>query len=59
MPNIQNFTTEELLDAMDQFVAPAGQAYLDELRAREIKQDDEDDTEQHRGGIRPNHQPLV
>lgn len=59
MPNIQNFTTVELLDALSQYVAPAGDVLFEELSSREIKENDEDDTEFHRGGIRPSHQPLV
>jgi len=59
MPNIQNFTTEELLEALGQYVAPAGDALFAELTGREIKEDDDDDTLQHRGGIRPRHAPIV
>jgi len=59
MPNIQNFTTEELLEALGQYVAPAGDDLFEELVSRVIKENDDDDSEQHRGGIRPRHAPIV
>lgn len=59
MPDITQMTTAQLLSMIETYVAPAGQSILTELNYREIKEDDEDDTEFHRGGIRPTHAPIV
>ena len=65
MPNIQNLTTQQLLDQVGS--APLNssqQAALAELNARVIKDGDADDIEfggekTTEGGIRPKNQPLV
>lgn len=53
-------TTEQLLEVIQQgfLSAPQGEA-LTELQARIIKENDEDDSAQHRGGVRPLHAPIV
>jgi hypothetical protein len=55
----KDMTTMQLLVALQQYILINGAPYLDELNAREIKKGDKDDTTQARGGIRPNHIPLV
>lgn len=59
MPDITTFDTMELLTLIETHVAPAGQSAFNELKSREIKENDTDDGVQHRGGIRPKKSPLV
>lgn len=64
MPNIQNFDTSELLDAIAQYVAPAGNDLLAELNYRIIKKGDTDDIVQSgisvtEKGVRPYHAPKI
>lgn len=61
MPDVTTMDTKNLLIALEPYVEndQSGTELLDELKFREIKENDADDSTQHRGGIRPNHQPLV
>lgn len=53
-------TTEELLTIIQQgFLSQPQGAALAELQARMIAENDDDDSVQHRGGIRPKHAPIV
>lgn len=52
-------TTNQLLNEIKAFIInPTYLAKVNELLGREIKENDIDDSSQHRGGSRPNHQPL-
>lgn len=51
--------TTELLEIAGEPAHIAWQEAIDELKFRVIKQDDDDDTPQHRGGVRPTHAPIV
>lgn len=53
-------TTQELLEVIQAgFLSqPQGEA-LAELLDRVIEENDDDDSVQHRGGIRPHHAPIV
>jgi hypothetical protein len=53
-----NYTTEQLIDFVEDGNQIGHQDAVDELRARLIKENDADDSPQHRGGIRPTHQPI-
>ena len=55
----ENMSTMELLNELQQYILNPGMQYYNELLNREIKEEDDDDTEQHRGGVRPYHAPLV
>lgn len=47
-----------LQEIYDAFSSPTIKAKVAELQYREIKTGDIDDSPQHKGGSRPNHQPL-
>lgn len=57
---IENRTTEDLLtNQLPLYVSGTnGNAIVAELVLRLIKENDVDDSTQHRGGTRPNHLPL-
>lgn len=58
MPNLKHLTTMQLLAEFDQYMLQQEvAAIVTELKEREIKENDEDDTPQHRGGIRPEQAP--
>lgn len=58
--NMEEQTTAQLLETIQAgFLSQPQSEALDELFARIIKQNDVDDSAQHRGGVRPNHAPIV
>ena len=59
MPSIENQTTMQLLAIVESNTLQPGLAALNELKAREIKQGDSDNTAQVKGGLRPEHVPRV
>jgi hypothetical protein len=56
---LEDVPTMTLLDYVYDCEFSNRQNAYDELKAREIKENDADDSTQHRGGIRPGHSPLV
>lgn len=55
----ENRTTEDLISQLALYITHAtGIAMREELEYRLIKENDADDSPQHRGGARPTHQPL-
>lgn len=56
---IENRTTEDLLtNQLPLYVSGTnGNAILAELTLRLIKENDSDDSQYYRGGVRPTHQP--
>lgn len=61
MQDVTTMDTKDIVAALEPYVSgdQSGTELLDELKFREVKENDLDDTTKHRGGIRPNHQPLV
>lgn len=59
MPDITTFDTMELLALIETHVAQAGQAAFNELKSREIKENDPEDAPDTRGGIRPKKHSIV
>lgn len=57
---IENRDTTDLLEQLYLYISgTTGQAMHAELTLRVIKENDADDSEQHRGGIRPKRNPIV
>jgi len=60
MPDITDKTSAELVANMYEFtLSPGLAAIVDELNGRIIEENDDDDTPQHRNGIRPGHAPIL
>lgn len=60
MPSVESQTTMQLIATIDSGVLSSPQqAAVTELIYREIKENDADDQENLRGGIRPHHAPIV
>lgn len=55
----ENADTTQLVETIKDPNNMGWQDAVDELEYRIIKQDDDDDTPEHRGGVRPKHRPIL